>query len=164
MSLIVEDGTGVAGANSYVSLADARLIVADRGMSLPVADAEAEVLLLKAMDWIESKRDRYKGMKTSATQPLQWPRTGVVIDQYDVESDYIPPPLVTAQAILAVQAVDNELFVNTTGQRILLEKVDVLETRYSNSSSTKAQPFFAMVDAFIAPLLRAGYALPTVRV
>ena len=165
MSLIVEDGSIVENANTYVSLADARAILESRGLVLSGNDTTDTAALLRAMDWLESKRGLYAGMKVEMDQPLQWPRASVFLDGYAFPDDEIPNILIVAQCLLAVEALTNPLFVNRTGERILMEKVDVLETRYSNSSSTKAQPFFAAVEALINPLLKIQFGgLPTRRV
>lgn len=42
MAIIVEDGTGVTGANSYISLADARTYATNRGFELSADDTIAE--------------------------------------------------------------------------------------------------------------------------
>ncbi len=70
MALEVEDGTGKADANSYVSVAEYRAYAQARGVSLPVDDAQVEAQLTQAMDYVESFRAKYQGRKT-------WPRPGM---------------------------------------------------------------------------------------
>jgi len=53
MALIIEDGTLVANADSYVTLAVARAFAEKRGL-VPVATDALEADLIKAMDFIES--------------------------------------------------------------------------------------------------------------
>ena len=45
MALTIEDGSGVAGANSYIDVAAARTYAAARGLTLPAADGDVEALL-----------------------------------------------------------------------------------------------------------------------
>ncbi|MBU4707835.1 DnaT-like ssDNA-binding protein, partial [Salmonella enterica] len=45
MALVVEDGSIVAGADSYLSLEDARALAAKYGYALPADDTEAEAAL-----------------------------------------------------------------------------------------------------------------------
>ena len=85
MAIIVEDGTIVAGANSYVSEAELTAYASARGVTLT---GNTEALLLNAMDYIESLS--YIGTKVSSTQPLQWPRYNVVIDGYYFPNNEIP--------------------------------------------------------------------------
>ena len=82
MTLIVEDGSIVENANSYVSVDDARTFASLRGVTLPASDAEVEVLLIKATDFIEAQRLRFQGSKVNQDQALQWPRTGVYVDGF----------------------------------------------------------------------------------
>lgn len=66
ITIIVEDGTGAnLAANSYCAVADLRNYALLRSSALPVADDDCAVLLIKAMDYVEAQRDRYKGVKTS---------------------------------------------------------------------------------------------------
>ena len=52
MAITVEDGSGVAGANSYATVAQLMTYAASRGVELEIKDHAAEVLLLKGMDYI----------------------------------------------------------------------------------------------------------------
>lgn len=72
MALVVEDGTGVANANSYTSVANFQLYAQQRGLTVPSVGPDCEVLLIKAMDYLELIL--YKGYVKTSTQPLQWPR------------------------------------------------------------------------------------------
>ncbi len=49
MSLIVEDGTVVANADSFLSLIDARALAENYGLSLSDADTEAQASLAKRL-------------------------------------------------------------------------------------------------------------------
>jgi hypothetical protein len=102
MPLIVEDGTGVANANSYVNIAYARAYALERNYTLPASDATLEQYLIRAMDWLEAKRASFQGSKTLATQALQWPRLDVYIDCEEFASNAIPVELKKAQAELAI--------------------------------------------------------------
>ncbi len=90
MAIIVEDGTGVANANSYVSEADLITYAAARGVT--ILPANTEEFLIRAMDYIESRS--FKGLKLRQDQELQWPRTDVVIDSFLNRSDNIPDELI----------------------------------------------------------------------
>lgn len=105
MTITVETGSGDnPAANSYVSVAGLQGYAELRGYTLPDTDAACEILLIKAMDFVEARRNRFQGVKSSNTQPLQWPRSGVAIDGYGIDSDAIPQELIKAQCELAVSA------------------------------------------------------------
>lgn len=79
MSLIVEDGTGLSGAESYVSVADCVTYATNHGLTFPGTDATAsEAALRRATAAIDNRyRLRFTGYRTHRrAQALEWPRTG----------------------------------------------------------------------------------------
>lgn len=101
MALIIENGTIVTEANSYVTTLELTAYATARGIT--ISDDE-EQLLIRAMDYIESLA--YQGVKSNSEQSLQWPRYDVVIDDYLVSSDTIPNELKKGQIEVAL-AIDN---------------------------------------------------------
>lgn len=100
--IIVEDGTHVVGANSYVSVEELEQYARLRGIDLPEEDEEKEVLLIRAMDYIESYATRFQGELHRFDQTLAWPRwNGTQINP--------PVTLKKAQMILAVASMKIEL-------------------------------------------------------
>ena len=106
MTITVEDGSIVTGANSYVSLDDARTFAAARGVTLSAVDATLEPIVIQAMDYLESFSDKFKGELTLRDQPLSWPRSGAVIENWTWDSDEIPRQVINAlnQLIVAINA------------------------------------------------------------
>jgi len=165
MALVIEDGSGVTGANSYISVTDAKAYAAARGLTIGTVDAAIEILLTKALDYIEALRDQFQGVKVSSTQALQWPRTGVQVDGYDVAEDEIPAILPQAQARLAVDAYTLDLMPVGDGRAVVMERVEgAVQVQYEPGGNTNAQPSFTAAEALLDPLLRAGGALVSVRV
>ena len=169
MSLIIENGTIVAGANSYVSITEAKAYASARALSLPTLDADIEPLLISAMDYLESKRAQYQGTKTNpANQALQWPRTGVYIDCVEIASDVIPKELKDAQCRLACeQFAGVDIMPTKTGPFVTEETVGPLTTKYDASQGTGTIPDMTAVDVLLAPLFSQcgqGFTLRTVRV
>lgn len=167
MALTVEDGSGVTGANSYVSLSDARTFATGRGATLPADDTTLEALLVKSMDYLESKRDLYRGTKTYPDK-LQWPRTDVQIDGLDVSTTTIPNELKNAQSQLAIelQTVDPQQS-RAEGPVTKREKVGDIDVEYAvNFMWDFVMPArIPKVDAFLAPLYKnSGMMLTTIRV
>lgn len=167
MPLTIETGSLIAGANSYVSVADARAYAEVRASTFPVDNAEAEAALIVAMDYLESLRAEYQGRKVDpTTQSLQWPRSGVVIDGWQVPTDHIPKELIVAQIQLAIEsAAGTDLMPTGDGREIIREKVDVLETEYAPGAGGAPQPYFAKVRASLGALLKgsASGRLPVIR-
>lgn len=165
MALVIENGSLVAGATSYVTVEAARAFAEARAATLPVDDGELESLLIQAADFLESYRDKFKGSKVDPSlQDLQWPRAGVNIDGYDFPEDEIPKQLIYAQCQLAIEANLTDLMPTGDGRDVIREKVDILETEYAPGSGGVAQPYFPKVDAFLAPLLKKTGGLSVGRI
>lgn len=108
MALTVEDGTGLADAESYVSVADCEAYCTARGLTFSTgATPDKEAALRRATSYIDGAyRARFIGWRTNGrAQALAWPRR----DAFDVAtgeylvSDEIPPELVAATCEAAVR-------------------------------------------------------------
>src|SRR5512140_3031441 len=166
MALVIEDGTGVTGANSYATLVEIRAYATARQYTVPAQDADLEALVLKAMMYLESKRREYKGTKTHGIGYLQWPRTDVQIDGYDLASDVIPEQLKDALAQLCFELQTVDPMKTTSGQVVRRERMDVFETEYAvNYKAERELPaYLPKVDALLEPLCNAFSALRVTRI
>lgn len=171
MALVIENGSGVTGANSYVTTTAARAYATARAITLPAAGSGTdplEALLTKALDFIEGLRAEFQGVKVDADQALQWPRYGVVVDGYALDSDVIPTVLKSAQCQLACDAYSTTLMPVGGGREVIKERVEgAVEVNYSPGSGSNPQPQFTAAMALLAPLLTTGLSggqLTTVRV
>jgi hypothetical protein len=148
-TIIVENGTVVAGANSYVSEADLTAYASDRGLTLTAA---TDALIIKAMDYIESLS--FIGDKHKESQPLQWPRDEVYIDRYYIERETIPKELKNG-VYTAALAIDAELdplrIIERATKR---EKMDVIEVEYADSAAS--QTIVRTISAALYKILRPG--------
>ena len=231
MSLIVEDGTGLSTAESFISVADATTFHTDRGnsawndvvelMTLDVAptgagwavgdtitgatsaktcvivekittltyhvkqrsgtftlgeilsngtatadqgaanptfaavDTVREQCLRKATEYMEQAyRDRWKGLRTyPGVQSLSWPRYGVVVDGYWIDSDDVPVEVERACAELAYKAMTETLSPDLT-QAATQKTVGPISVTY-DPYSPQAKRFRA-IDMMLAPLLNGG--------
>lgn len=130
--LIVETGSIIAGANSYVDVAYADAYFTARGDSvwaaLPGGSPQSpvkEAALIKGADYLQQKyRLKWSGARMDALQALDWPRRGVAIpDFFDpfyknafvppdfqntlfVDTATVPDTIKQAQCILARQCLD----------------------------------------------------------
>ena len=74
MALIVESGAGLADADSYISLADARTFAANYGITLPADDTEAEIALRQGTQYVDLQEPCFVGERLTDDQALAYPR------------------------------------------------------------------------------------------
>lgn len=160
MALVIEDGSVVAGANSYIDIAEAKVYAAARGVDLGVDDALTEQRLLVSMDYLESLS--YKGYRTSPDdQELAWPRSDVVFDGRTYNANSIPNKLKHAQAQLVIELFNGVSFyssttANSSGGELAVkkEKVDVIETEFFSPSDMGQQVTAVAEMPAVSALLR----------
>lgn len=155
MPLIVEDGTIVAGADSYISLADARALADKYGWVLPVDDTEAEAALRNGAGYIGLQEPQMCGSRVSPLQELSFPRQGVTLYGYPVATDYIPSQVIRAQVIAAVEyGKGTDVRASSDGRATSLERVEgAVTVQYFNNGATGATTVItAAIDA-LRPLL-----------
>lgn len=156
MTLIVEDGTGKADAESYISVADADTYHANQGNTAWAAIATStlkEQALRRGMTYMTGEyRDRWDGRRASATQRLDWPRLMVAIRDIagHLASDFIPPDVMYAHAELALLAADGPLAPNLE-RGVLREKIGPLEFDYDPAAPQVTQ--YRAVDMMVKPFL-----------
>ena len=115
MALIVEDGSGIAGADSYLSLDDGRDLADKYGIVLPIDDAEAAVKMRLGYLGLNIIEPQLQGSRTHDTQTGCYPREDVKENCTDVDPDAIPTAVQLAQLYyaeayasgLTTNAVDN---------------------------------------------------------
>lgn len=155
--IIIEDGSQVPGANSYISEADLNDYVNDRDITLTQS---ASALIYQSMAYIETRN--YQGSKVSSTQPLQWPRNNVYIDDYLFPNNLIPIELTNAQAETCLSIDSGNNPASTTGRAIKREKIDgAVEREFmDNASST---PTYTSINVWLSKLLADGSGLGSIR-
>jgi hypothetical protein len=159
--LIIEDGSQVEGAESYISAVDCTTYHTNNGNALWTGtDAVKEAALRKATRYLDGHyRARWKGYKVSSlVQPLEWPRSNVEIPGGGVagyagfnnflDSTTIPQRVKDACCELALRALSGELAADGS-RNIKREKVDVLETEYF-TGTVKGQTSYPVVDQLIS--------------
>lgn len=156
MTIIVEDGTGVVNANSYVTVAEYEDYAEPRGVVLPATESDKERQLILAMDYLEIQP--WKGATTYPLQSLAWPRDAVYLSGALLEDDVIPQKIKFAQMQLAIQVnAGVDLIPTVTSESVgavVREKVGPIETEYSSFSNVGTQPYFASIRALLAPYLQ----------
>lgn len=148
MALVVEDGTGLSNADSYVSLADAEAYFATMPASVIAAwtglstDAEKENLLKYATRILDQKA-RFKGARTVSSSSLRWPRTGAVdCDGSPAASNTVPRPIVSAVCEIALWCATPGQGPNTVSSKQGIESItaDVVSVTFRGDyDATSAQ-------------------------
>ena len=161
MALIVEDGTVVAGAESYITLAAADAYHAARGITLwaTMSEAEREQALRRATDYmVQAYRTRWKGWRVSQVQALDWPRAYVPQELYQgggdafYPEDEVPAEVRNACAELAYRGAAGPLMADKSKSAYATrEKVDVIEVEYSAWAPTTEN--YRAIEAMLSPML-----------
>lgn len=158
MALVVEDGSIVPGADSYVSLDDARTLAGRYGMALPDDDSAAEAALRNGALYIGLQEPALCGRRVSAEQALSFPRQGISIFGFPVSRTTIPSQVIQAQVIAAVEyGKGTAVRSSTDGRAIASERVEgaVSVTYFNNGSTGATTVITAALDA-LRPLLCGG--------
>lgn len=156
MALIIEDGTGKADADVYVSVKDFDAYATKRNL-LDLIDLEPEVktaALIAATEYADSYK-RYKGRRASAGQALEFPRIELQDwSSYDVEG--IPKRLKDAVLFLATTvAGGTPLYETLDGQAIISEAVGPISTTYAAPEGVESRhKVFTTADKLLAPYVR----------
>lgn len=161
MVLVVEDGTGKADAESYISVADAETRLGLLGDTTFTAKttAEKETALRIATEYLEGMfRSRWKGMRLNSTQALSWPRYDAIVDGWYIDSDEVPTAVANATADLALKSL-TETLAPDLERGVIREKVGPLETEYDRASPQAKR--FRAVNMALAPFLKGSSAMAT---
>jgi len=156
MALTIEDGTIVAGANSYATRVEANDFFKDVNDPVwaTVTNNNKDAALVNAWRYLQQKyRLRWLGSRADANQSGDWPRRGVPVvdffdpffnqvgvplsfqDTYFIAENEIPLEVKEAQMLLARAQVDDSGGLTVTlqaalGRQTSKEKVGSLEVHY----------------------------------
>ncbi len=159
--LTIEDGTIIAGANSFTTDVELLAYAAARGVTLPATEVDRDILQIKSIDYLFSKELSMAGCRINSTQTLPYPRFGVVLNGFQVAIDSIPQNLKNAQMEAAIQAVSSPLLTNATINNVQREKLDTLEIEYFDGGKWTNNQFDA-INAYLRPLLKRTNTLARV--
>lgn len=171
MSLIVEDGSGAADSNAYVSLSDCAEYCAARGLTFPTSpSSEGEQAIIRATAAIDAKyRSRFPGTKVNGrSQALQWPRTGAEdADGEEIADDEIPQEIINATCEAAARELaeaGSMLPDLERGGQIKSLKAGSVAIEYGGAAP--ATTTFQVIDGILSGLLgaqTAGFIATSVR-
>jgi hypothetical protein len=125
--MAIDSTVGTTTANSYVTVAEADAYFQDRLHSSDwTAATGKEAALITAsrlLDWELT----FQGSKTNQNQSMQFPRSGMIIDEYEISDVIIPQEIKFAVFELALQS---------------LKKDRVVDNPMSGIEQVKAGPLF----------------------
>ena len=134
MALVIEDGSVVANANSYITVAEYKSWADSRGITYGTDEA-VEQGILRAMDWFE--RQFFIGNKANENQLLQWPRTEALIDGYYADATEIPKEVKTALYEATKVELDGYSELNTQDRKTIREQVGDISVQYAENSENR---------------------------
>lgn len=158
MALIVETGAIIPGADSYVSLAEARTTAAFYGWALPAADADAEIALRNGANYVGLFESEMNGSRVSAGQSLAYPRKDATVFGFDISETSIPGRLQIAQIAAAVEiGAGLDPRASTDGRVVASEQVTgAVAVSYFNNGNTGATVRITKAIDALKPLLSSG--------
>ena len=137
LTLIKEDGTGKADANSYASVADGDAYhdghLYASAWTAATADNKAKALVF-ATRLIDAER-QFSGVKASDVQALQWPRAACPDPDAAafLASDKVPPVVVMATCELARELLLQDRTAAVPGEGLKYQNVGTTQTGYDKS-------------------------------
>lgn len=158
MALVVEDGTGLSTAESYISVADAdTYIAAYKGANTTWDDATEgakEIAARQATQYLDGVYN-WKGEILLSTQALDWPRQNVY-DELGEEITGIPVCLEQACATTMFLIVTGEELTANVGRddQVKRKKIDIIETEWESGASQ--QPTFPEIGRLLSGLFIPG--------
>lgn len=164
--LVVEDGTGVAGANGYVTMEEANDYASARGLTFAASPSTTgEQAIIRATASLDAiYRARFSGYKTNGRdQNLEWPRTGA----WDAEgnaiaTDEIPAEIKNACIEMAVRELADPGSMTPDLERGgEIRSMQAGSVRIDYGAAASATTTFQTIDGILAGLLgpvRSAYS------
>lgn len=139
MSLTIEDGSIVAGADSYATTADLAAYAVAFGRTIPAGDPAREALLRRAA--LQMDAMAWKGTTVSEAQSLVWPRECVVRNGFTIPSNTIPEKIKSGQMALATEIYADDLAPPELKKgAVVRNKVDgAVEQEYAKLSTNQSR-------------------------
>lgn len=158
MSLIIENGTGVANADSYQTEVDAQATALLYGISLPSDVTEAETALRQGYLNLNTNESLLQGYRVYQVQTGIFPRYDVYANGFLVPNDSIPQDVIMAQ-LYAASAIASGVDVNAidNGQNLKSFNVDgVYSEEYQDGARVKVNSRITGVYNSLYPYTKLG--------
>src|SRR5215208_3350644 len=143
MAIIVEDGSGVVGANAYVSVDECAAYCDERGLAFGASPTlTGEQAIIRATEAIDATYgSRFPGYRTyGRDQSLQWPRTAAFdAEGIEIAGDEIPQEIkdATCEAAVRELATPNSMLPDLArGGAIQRVKAGSVEVEYAANAAS----------------------------
>lgn len=162
MAFEVETGQGLETANAYASVQDFKDYCSLRAIPLgDKSDDDLQAAIVKATDWIDNNyANSLLGYRSFGQQALEFPRTGLPPGSNGQQRPlgYMPPQLIKATCIVALEALNGALYVNVSGAspQVTEETIGPITTKYNpiNPNDVTAQRNFDEARQAMSSLVR----------
>jgi len=159
MSIVVEDGTGVAGAVAYSTATELRDYVPRGGLAVPsgATDEQLEAALVRGTAYVEAAfSSRWPGVRETEDQGLAWPRADALdIEGYELSG--VPQALKNA-CMEAALIEANEAGALTEalerGGMLIRKKTGPLEKEYA--AGAPVGTVYPVIKQCLASIMRLG--------
>jgi hypothetical protein len=162
--LIVEDGTGLPTANTYIDVEFAKEYAATRGVDLGTDEVISANLVLAA-EYIDAAGP-YLGVVHNYNQGLEFPRDGLKYRKQPVPDGVIHINVKRAQAQLLLDIKESGALLTSNRQFALKRrKLDILEQEYAVGSYAAYAPtpkhptYDNLMKDFVSNAGRGGYLI-----
>ena len=176
LTLIKEDGTGRADANAYANAADGDAYheghLYATAWTGATADKKAAALVMASR--LIDALFQFNGVRTKATQALQWPREDCpdpdanadVVGQRFVLSNVVPKAVLDATCETARALIIEDRTANPLGEGLKFSALGPLQQSFDKSDRRPEIPHVAqaLLSKFGVLLNRRSGAVPLVRV
>jgi hypothetical protein len=163
MALTVEDGSSVANADAFVSIADCDAYHTAKGNTAWTGDDDTvkepairrATSYLNGLNWLGSRVN-------GRSQALSWPRKDVTdAEGNEIATDELPQEVIDACCELALRELVEANSISpdfTPSDKISREKVGDLEVEYAGTSNSvrSVTPVIPVVDSLINQFLVSG--------
>ena len=167
VNLVVENGTGLETANSYVSVDEFRKYAFDNGIDVESEDDDQlAIYLIKSTNFIDSLEYRFVGTRLSAAQSLAFPRFKGCSRSHLYDLRNLKKAVCLAVEVLA----NGESLVPTKLEKddfVESEQIDVLKVKYNSAYFQNAGKFdilakHPLIGNYIRGYLKGANFNPTV--
>lgn len=147
--LIVEDGTGLPDADSYITIDEFKTYAASYGIDISAYDdAKIETSCRVGTMWVDTAY-RYKGTKLNAMQALEFPRNGCT-DWSGYPVVGVPARVKQATAYMTAQANAGPIYTDVDhGGMIKSEAVGPISVTYMDGAPS--QKTYTTANNLLAP-------------
>ena len=154
--LVIEDGTVVLGAASFISYADAVTEAANYGVTFSDDEITGQVHLRGAYLWLVNLYEsNLQGLRMSGQQTGIFPRDGVTARNFKVEDNVIPGDVILAQ-VFAASALAGGIDINAIKSSADLKSFSVdgvYSETYQDGTVNKTLPDMPQVYHMLRPYM-----------